>query len=162
MNQSGKVIAVCGKICSGKSAYSEGLRKENSAVILSVDEIMLSLFGNDAGEAHDTYTERLQSFLMNKSLEFIEAGVSVILDWGFWTKEKRNAVKTFYRSRNIPFELHYISLSGSVWKERILKRNSDVSSGKTEAYFIDEGLMEKFNRIFETPEREEIDVWTEE
>ena len=44
-----KVIMTCGKICSGKSTYAQKLRLEYSAVILSVDEITLALFGNEAG-----------------------------------------------------------------------------------------------------------------
>lgn len=39
------VIAVCGKLCSEKSTHAEAIRLENQAVILSVDEIMLSLCG---------------------------------------------------------------------------------------------------------------------
>ena len=34
-----KVIAVCGKIGSGKSFYAEKIRKANKAVVLSCDEI---------------------------------------------------------------------------------------------------------------------------
>ena len=31
--------------------------------------------------------------------------------------------------------------------------------GKSDAYFIDQGLAEKFERLFEAPTREEMDVW---
>ena len=41
----GKAILICGKICSGKSTYAARLKKETNAVLLSVDEIMLDLFG---------------------------------------------------------------------------------------------------------------------
>lgn len=45
-----KVLIMCGKICSGKSTYAEKLKLENKAVILSVDELTLALFENQAGE----------------------------------------------------------------------------------------------------------------
>jgi len=45
-----KVIMTCGKICSGKSTYAKQICIENHAVILSVDEIMLSIFGQHSGE----------------------------------------------------------------------------------------------------------------
>ena len=38
-----KVLLICGKICCGKSTYAKKLKEENNAVILSVDEIMLSI-----------------------------------------------------------------------------------------------------------------------
>lgn len=49
-----KVFLICGKICSGKSTYAEQLRVKNkTAILLSVDEIMLSIFGQYIGERHD-------------------------------------------------------------------------------------------------------------
>ena len=53
-----KVFMICGKLCSGKSTYAETLRKKHSAVILSVDEIMLTIFGQNAGEKHDDYLKK--------------------------------------------------------------------------------------------------------
>ena len=66
-----KVIMTCGKICSGKSTYAQKLRLEYSAVILSVDEITLALFGNEAGEKLDDYVCRAENYLYNKSLEIM-------------------------------------------------------------------------------------------
>ena len=54
-----KVIMTCGKICCGKSTYAETVCREKQAVLLSVDELMLTLFGQDAGDAHDTLTARM-------------------------------------------------------------------------------------------------------
>ena len=38
------VIMTCGTICCGKSTYARKLRTERNAVILSIDEITLSIF----------------------------------------------------------------------------------------------------------------------
>ena len=53
-----KVILICGKICSGKTTYTKRLMKSNKAVLLSVDEIMLALFGQHIGEKHDEMCEK--------------------------------------------------------------------------------------------------------
>ena len=153
-----KVYMMCGKICSGKSTHAEELRKEHKAVLLSVDEITLALFGQDAGEKHDEYVEKAEAYLYRKSLEIIESGISVILDWGFWTKEERAYAKQFYGSRNIPCELHYIDVSDQEWHRRLEKRNEAVCRHELEAYYVDEGLAAKFAAIFEPPDQEEIDV----
>ena len=50
-----KVIMLCGKICSGKSTYANSISKQEKAVILSVDEITLALFGQYTGEKPDDY-----------------------------------------------------------------------------------------------------------
>lgn len=154
-----KVIMTCGKICSGKSTYAEQMRLKNRAAILSIDEIMLALFDQHIGDKHDEYVESLEKYLFDKSVELIEIGVNVILDWGFWTKDERKFAKEFYESRNIECEFHYIDVSDEVWEQRLNKRNNLILEGKTSAYHVDENLAKKFDAIFELPEKEEISVW---
>lgn len=154
-----KVIMICGRICSGKTTYAESLRKKNDAIILSIDEIMLSLFGKDAGEHHDEYVAKTEHYLLQKSLSIIEVGVNVILDWGFWTKEKRDFVKNFYRDHGVDYEFHYLDIGDAEWHERLDKRNKEVEAGKSDAYYVDEGLAVKFDSVFEKPKRDEIDLW---
>lgn len=153
-----KVILICGKICCGKSTYAEKIRIENNAVLLSVDEIMLAVFGQYAGEKHDEYVRNIQQYIFDKSLEIVQTGTSVILDCGFWTKDHRDYSKEFCKQRGIPFELHYIDISDEVWRQRIEKRNALVKAGKTSAYYIDENLAKKFEEGFEPLTEDEIDV----
>lgn len=152
---------MCGKICSGKSTYADIIRKNNNAVILSVDEIMLSVFGQDAGEKHDAYAASLKKYLFAKSVELIEAGIDVIMDIGLWTRSERKETREFYSMRNIENEIHYINISDAEWKKRILKRNQEISEGKVLSYYVDDGLAEKVNNIFEKPDKDEVDVWIE-
>lgn len=156
-----KAYLMCGKICSGKSTYAEKLRRDLRAVLLSVDEITLALFGQDVGEMHDTYVERTERYLYAKSLEILECGIDVVLDWGLWTKRERDEARAFYKERGIPCEIHYLSVAPEVWREWIEMRNRAILAGETEAYFVDEGLMGKFDALFETPDRSEVDVWVE-
>lgn len=154
-----KVILICGKICVGKSTYAEKLRVESKAVLLSVDEIMLAVFGQYAGERHDEYVRNVQQYIFDKSLEILQAGADVLLDCGFWTKGHRDYSKEFYRQRGIPCELHLIDISGEEWQRRIEKRNAAISAGRTDAYFVDENLLEKAEKGYETPAPDEVDVW---
>lgn len=153
-----KVILICGKICSGKSTYAEQIRKKYNAVLLSVDEIMLSLFGQYVGDKHDEYCERLQNYLYDKSLELIESGIDVILDWGFWQRNEREYAKRFYAERNIECEFHYINICDETWRERLKKRNGKVEAGEVSAYYVDDNLAAKFGAMFEPLANEEIDV----
>lgn len=157
-----KVFLMCGKICSGKSTYADKLRKERNAVVLSVDEITLALFGQDAGDKLDYYVEKTEAYLYKKSIDIIDTGINVILDWGFWTKKEREFARIFYTSRNIECEFHYISIDNSKWKNRLQKRNKDVLEGKSNSFYVDEGLAAKFESIFEMPDKDEIDVWIEQ
>lgn len=153
-----KVYLMCGKICSGKSTHAAALRIQHHAAVLSVDEITLALFGADAGEMHDTYVERAEQYLYKKSLELTAAGISVILDWGFWTREERGYARAFYAGHQIACELHYLDIPPEEWRRRIAKRNADIRAGGVSAYYVDDGLAAKFEAIFEPPADEEIDV----
>ena len=153
------VYLICGKLCCGKSTYAKQLKENQKAVLLSVDEIMLAVFGLYAGEKHDEYAANVQIYLFEKSLELIQTGVSVVLDWGFWSKTARDAAKEFYRSRNIECELHYLDVNDTVWQARINQRNQSVVAGKTTAYMVDSALAAKFEAKFELPAKEEVDVW---
>lgn len=157
-----KVILICGKICSGKSTYAEQLRRENKAAVLSVDEVMLAIFGQHCGDKHDEYADKTQSYLFQKSLELVGSGIDVILDWGFWQRAKRDSARAFYVSRGIKCEFHCIDISDETWKARLRKRNAAVLAGEAEAYFVDENLAAKFQSRFEMPGRDEIDVWIQQ
>ena len=153
-----KVFLICGKICCGKTTYAQKLCKENNAVLLSVDEITLALFGQHCGDKHDEYVERTEKYLLSKSLELIQKDINVVLDWGFWTKAERESVKEFYKSRNIECELHYIDVSDETWQYRLNKRNNAVLAKETSAYYVDNNLAAKFASIFEVPNEDEITV----
>lgn len=156
-----RVYMMCGRICSGKSTHAQELREKCKAVVLSVDEITLALFGQDAGDMLDTYVERAEKYLYEKSVEIISTGINVILDWGFWTKRERDEAKEFYGSKGIECEFHYIDISEEEWRRRIAKRNKAIEEGTLDAYFVDDGLADKFAAIFEKPVRSEIEVWIE-
>ncbi len=154
-----KVILICGRICSGKTFYAKSLIKENNAVLLSSDELISALFHPNENEYHNQVIDSVHKFLKNKSVELVNAGVSVILDWGFWTKESRITISDFYKSNGIEFEWHYIDIDNKQWRNNIDSRNDAVLKNETTDYYVDSGLLQKCNSLFEVPGKNEIDVW---
>lgn len=153
-----KATLICGTLCCGKTTYAERLREERGGVILSCDELMLSVFGQDAGERHDEWARGAQSYLFGLSEKIVDAGVSVILDWGFWTKASRESAREFFISRGIECELHYLDIDEKERRRRVDRRNGEVLAGTANAYYVDEGLEAKFLSRFEPPEMGEADV----
>lgn len=135
---------------------------ENEAVVLSVDEIMLALFGLYAGEKHDEYTEKTKKYLLEKAVQIVRTDINVILDWGFWRKDERAFVRKFFSSKEIEHEFHYLDISDEEWKTRLDKRNHAVLAGESNAYMVDDNLTAKFCSLFQMPEKEEMDVWVEQ
>ena len=154
-----KVIMTCGKICCGKSTYARKLQAERNAVILSIDEITLTLFPEGSGEMHDTYALRAEQYLLNLSLQILRTGTDVILDWGLWTRAIRDRIRQFYAAQGgIETELHYLRIDPEEWERRIRKRNASGDA----AYYVDEGLLNKVKTMFEEPSAEEVDVLAEQ
>ena len=146
-----KAILTCGKVCSGKSTLAKKLKAERNAVILSCDELMLSLFDEQLGEKHNETVRKSEEYLLKKSVEILECGIDVILDWGFWTKSERQQVREFHNSHGFDIEWHFLNISDEQQKRNILKRNSERDEN---TYFISEEMAEKFNSIFENPEND--------
>jgi predicted kinase len=153
-----KVIMTCGKICCGKSTYARRLREERKGVILSLDEIMLTLFPEGAGGMHDNYVLRTEQYLLNLSLQILALGTDVILDWGLWTRAQRVRLRGFYAEHGIDREIHYLRIPQDEWERRIRKRNARRDPEQPDAYTVDEGLLRKVEALFEEPATEETDV----
>ena len=155
-----KIIAICGKICCGKTYYANQIKERERAVILSCDELTKDLFDNDLGEKHDEMALRIWSYFKKKSVELVNAGCNVILDWGFWSLDNRRSLTEFCRSQNVPCEWHYIDVDDQTWHKNIEERNRRVLNGEGGSdYYLDEGLMGKLLSLWEAPTRDEIDVW---
>ena len=155
-----RVMMTCGKICCGKTTYARKLQEAGNAVILSIDEAMLTLFPEGAGQMHDTLALRTEQYLLGLSLQVLQTGADVILDWGLWTREQRDRIRAFYRNHgNTETELHYLRVEPEEWHRRIEKRNGQTPDGF--AYYVDEGLLRKAEALFQEPAAEEVDIFAD-
>lgn len=155
-----KVIALCGKICSGKTFYANKIKEGKNAVILSTDEVTFYLMDNEQGERYDDFAKRVNEYLMKKAIDIVRAGANVILDWGFWSKEERINLTNYYKKYNIPVEWHYVDVTQEKWQDLIKKRNELIVSGQEEySFYFDDGLKKKLLDSFNEPSKEEMDIW---
>ena len=155
-----KLLCICGKIGCGKTYYANRLKEQEHAVILSTDEVTYDLTNNQQGEGYDEFARRVNLYLRKKAVEIVNAGCTVILDWGFWTKENRQEIKRYGENNGVLVEMHYIDIDDKTWYENIEKRNNEVISGNGgSSFYVDEGLLNKVSSLFEIPEKEEIDIW---
>lgn len=156
-----KVLLICGKICAGKSTYAKKLARERSAVWLSCDDLMLSLFGEDIGALHDRYHDSAEGFLLRQAAHIAGLGLPVILDFGFWGRSERAGITDRFRRQNLDVEWHYIDTSDQALFAQMKKRNDDIAQNGAREYLTDEGLIRKCIAAFEPPDRGEVDFWAE-
>ena len=157
-----RIIAICGKICSGKTYYANQIKEQENAVILSTDEATYDLIDNEQGELYDVFAERVNKYLMKKAVEIVKAGCNVILDWGFWTKAERQETTKYFNQFGMDVEWHYVDIEQSHWQQLIEERNAKIQKGNGGSdFYVDEGLLNKTLSKFEEPTREEMNVWIE-
>lgn len=155
-----RIIAICGKICSGKSYYANQIKDKEKAVILSTDEATYALIENKQGEFYDAFAERVKKYLMQKAAEIVHAGCNVILDWGFWTKKERQETTKYFNSFCMEVEWHYMDIDPLRWQTYLNERNTRIQNGAGGSdFFVDKVLLEKLLSKFEEPTKEEIDIW---
>ena len=94
----GKIIAICGKIASGKTYYANQIKEKENAIILNTDELTYAMFDNEQGERYMELAERANEYLLKKSVELIKIGCNVILDWGFWKGYNRRYVTEYFKN----------------------------------------------------------------
>lgn len=155
-----KLIAICGKICSGKTYLANQLRQQENAVILSTDEATFDLVSNVQGDFYDQLCIRINDYLLKKAVEFVQTGCNVILDWGFWKKSDRQRINDYCAGKGVCVEWHYIDISDALWERSIAHRNDLIQRGEGgSAFFMDEGLKEKLLSMWEAPDESEIQIW---
>jgi predicted kinase len=80
---------------AGKTTQAKELAAKHRALRLTPDEWMIPLFGeSDAGGKRDVLEERL----ICVALQALRLGTSVVLDFGFWSRDERSALRWLARS----------------------------------------------------------------
>ena len=126
-----KVILTCGKICSGKSHYAGETAKDENALILSVDELMLAVHGECLGDKHKQAENMCLRYLLKKAAELSALDVNVIVDYGFPLRSERDYAREYLSSRGVEFEWVYLSSEDSVRKKRLNERNAALTAKAT-------------------------------
>ena len=152
----GKVIALCGKIASGKTFYANQIKEREKAIIFSIDELTYYLFDNRKGESYIDITQRALNYFKEKS---VDQGINVILDIGLWSKKERKNISKYFKNKAIKFEIHYIKIDEKSWEENINERNKRIDDGnKGFDFYVTEGLKKKMFENWEEPTEDEVDV----
>lgn len=150
------MIAICGKVGSGKTYHARKIMVEDKAVLLSDDEVLKELFPDKHPNEDPQLMLRIQNYLLKKAREIVLNGTDVILDWGFWKKKEREKISSYFAQDEINVEWHYIDVSDEQWLNNISKRNQG-NHGLD--YVLPKEVLQRAEKVFEIPDKEDIDVW---
>lgn len=149
----------CGSTGAGKTTYSRTLAHELGGVVFSIDEWMVSLFGDDAPKDMNPgwfmpRVERCEQQIRSVILQLAALGTPSVLDLGFQRLEHRQAYTAFAEESGLPFELHFLDTAADVRWSRVDSRNKE--QGATYKLNITRSMFDYIETVWEPPTPSEM------
>ncbi|HEY7626661.1 MAG TPA: ATP-binding protein [Ilumatobacteraceae bacterium] len=145
-----RLILTCGLPAAGKTTLARQLATDRHAVRLTKDEWLWAL----GASPWDTATnDRVEAELWRIAQDILGLGVSVVLDFGLWTRAERDDMRTAARRLGAGVELHYVNAPlDELWR-RIKIRNAEPP---WESEPILRGHLVEWASNFEEPDAAEL------
>src|SRR5579875_3042651 len=108
---------------SGKTVWARELAAERRALRLTADEWALSLFGRE--ERHQEPGGKrwlLEGRLVALAIDVLRLRLSVVLDFGLWSRDERSALRWMAASVGASSEIVYLPVEREVQWSRIQHR----------------------------------------
>lgn len=141
---SGKLIIICGLPGSGKSTHARSLERSQNAIRLCPDEWMDSLDLDLWDTSARDKVEKLQWSLAERLLEL---GQTVLIEWGTWGRDERDALRLRAKELGAAVELHYLNASLDVLEKRIKERGEGAE--------ITREMLNEWADTFQRPSEQE-------
>jgi predicted kinase len=143
------LIIVCGLPGSGKTTHAVRLAAERGGVRLSPDDWMDALAVNLWDTAMRARLEALQWSLAK---DMLRAGVTVVVEWGTWSRAERDTLRVEARELGASVELVYLDVPVDELWRRIQQRGREDPP-------ITRAELEVWSRDFERPTEEEMGLY---
>lgn len=150
------LYAMVGLPCSGKTTCAARIARKTGAVRFTPDEWHIRLFGHDVGsQEHDARHDRVEALMRDVADSLMRCGVSVILDFGFWSVEERDYLREHARELGAGFRICYMDTPMDEIYSRMEARNV---SGRSDIFRITRADMEGYLRSWQPPTQAEEDL----
>ncbi|WP_170388911.1 MULTISPECIES: ATP-binding protein [Ruegeria] len=118
---------LCGKVASGKSTLAAELAERDAVVLISEDEWLSALFGDQMKSLQDyvNCAWKLRPVMGRHVASLLKAGVSVVLDFPANTIENRAWMRDLLKDTAAQQHLHFLDLPDEVCLHRLHKRNRE-------------------------------------
>lgn len=133
-----------GFIGFGKTTIAKELEKSINAVRFTHDEIMLERYGRTPENFTEKYKE-VDDFIKTQAAKTIQQGQDVILDYGFWTHDKREEYYQWAKMLTPNVVFHIIECDIQEARSRTLIRTKNNAA----ALMIDETAFDTFLKQYE-------------
>jgi predicted kinase len=145
-----RLILTCGLPGSGKTTLARQLASDRAAVRLTQDEWLWALGSTPWDEPT---REKVDRQLWRLAQEILGLGLSVVLEFGLWSRIERDEVRSAARGLGVGVELHFLNAPTEELWRRIEARNSEPP---WDSYPISRADLNRWLAIFEAPDATEL------
>lgn len=124
MKNKASIHLICGFLGFGKTTYAKKLERELPATRFTHDEIMLQRYGRCPDNFQKKYKE-VDEFIRKSAVREIQNGKNVILDYGFWSRQKRSEYYKWATTITPNVYFHSVTCSLEIAKKRIEERTKN-------------------------------------
>ncbi|MBN1371152.1 MAG: AAA family ATPase [Anaerolineaceae bacterium] len=144
---------ICGLPGAGKTTLARKLESEHAALRLCPDEWIVNLLADPADKAElDRLRDPVEKLLWDLAKCALALGVSVVLEFGFWSKAERSFFRAEAEALGARVELHYLKVSLDELWARLAARNADLPAG---TFPVKREELELWASWFEEPMEDE-------
>jgi predicted kinase len=125
--KTGRLVVVCGLPASGKTTLGIRLETEYGAIRFSPDEWMEAI-GVDLFD--ERTRERIEGLQWQFALRLLELGQIVVIEWGTWGRDERDALREGARALGAAVELRFLDEPLEVLWDRVRARDMERRLGR--------------------------------
>lgn len=119
-------MLLCGLPGSGKTTVARDLVRTRDAIRLCPDDWMASL-GVDLFD--EAMRARIEAVQWELAQEMVQRGLTVVIEWGVWSRAERDEVRVRARDLGVRVELRFLDEPIDVLWERVRHRNETGPPG---------------------------------
>ncbi|MDP2581310.1 ATP-binding protein [Shimia thalassica] len=140
---------LAGKIAAGKSTLSNRLSAEPNTVVIAEDLWLSELFGPEMNTISDyvRFSSRLRNVMAGHTARLLNAGTSVVLDFGANTLESRAWLHDILKDTRCDHILHFLDVPTEVCRERVRARNA----AGTHPFSVTDAQFDQITKHFLAP-----------
>jgi predicted kinase len=151
------IYLIVGLPGAGKTRRAKELEVSESALRLTPDEWQMALFDGDSpiqwrSEERAGQRDRIEGKLVEVGMRTAQLGINVVLDFGFWGKAERSALRWIADSLGVRSQVIYLPIDYEEQRRRITDRY-DTEPGQ---FQMSDAELRQWQAQFEAPDQEEL------
>jgi predicted kinase len=147
---SATMLLMVGLPGAGKTSRAKELAAANRALRLTPDHWMIPLFGEPMADGKRFV---LEGRLISIALQALRLGTSVVLDFGFWGRDERSALRWLARSAGAACQVVYLPVDKDVQLARIAHRQATAPH---QTFPMSEADVDQWREQFQVPDTAEL------